>query len=89
MESKSVSFYNELKKAALDSDQVLFEEILKKRVDYIESIPSTTEKKEVLTYFIEKDKELAIIFTTKKDGIQQLLVTQNNQLNAAKKYNQF
>ena len=67
MESKSVSFYNELKKAALDSDQVLFEEILKKRAVYIESIQLPTEKKEVLEYFIEKDKELATI-SNKKTG---------------------
>lgn len=89
MENNYVTFYTDLKQAVEDGDEVTFDEVLKKRTEYLAGLAEEATKKEALLYFIQMDKTLAVLIEAKKNGFKELLLTQNNQLKAVEKYEKF
>lgn len=89
MENKATQFHLDLLQAIQDENEERLNALLKERNDYVNSLVGTEIEEETLRYFIEKDKEITTLIEQKKNGLQQFLLTQNNQLKAVKKYEGF
>lgn len=89
MENSWEKWQLDLKRALEDGEDTVFQEIMERRNVYIAAIENPNEKKEALSYFLEKDKELVPMIEERKRQIKQLLLTQNGQMKAVKKYENF
>lgn len=81
--------YYSLKTALLDENEILFNETLEKRKKIIENIKDDEEKRKTVVWFLERDKILNNLLMEKSELAKELLISQNNNKKAIKKYESF